>query len=243
MAIWISCIGSRVLLVSLIPHPTNSVILIPTPHPTPPYPLDDRPLSTHLYILISSVLSLSPRSHVVGTLDLVRQPLLPPTSTMTHHPTLASVDSIPILRSSASTWSFVLLALLALLAWSRQTKCRDSRDGLAILNAPKWFEIKLLKQAHFLVKGIEELARARALSRGRPFRLLTNSREIVVLPPSYAEVLADEDRLSFAKYFADVCAGCTVRFLFPDVSVLIQSSSLFPFIFSVFIGLLWINAS
>ncbi|KAG6112407.1 hypothetical protein E4U14_002091 [Claviceps sp. LM454 group G7] len=126
---------------------------------------------------------------------------------MPHHPALVSVDSITVLQSSAPTWSFVLLALLALLAWSRQAKCCDSRDGLAVLNAPKWFEIKLLKQVHFLVNGIEELARARASSRGRPFRLLTNSREIVVLPPSYAEVLADEDRLSFAKYFADEFDG------------------------------------
>lgn len=133
---------------------------------------------------------------------------------MPHHPALASVDSIPVLRSSASTWPFVLLALLALLAWYRQAKCRDSRDGLAVLNAPKWFEMKLFKQVYFLVNGTEELARARCLSHGRPFRLLTNSREIVVLPPSYAEVLADEDRLSFAKYFADVCAGCTVRSFF-----------------------------
>lgn len=96
---------------------------------------------------------------------------------------------------------FVLLALLAL--YYRTTR-QDSRGDFPVLNSPKWYELKIVKQARFLFNGIDELAKARRSSKGKPFRLLTNSREIIVLPPSYADFLVTEDRLSFAKYFADV---------------------------------------
>lgn len=99
---------------------------------------------------------------------------------------------------------FVLLALLAL--YYRTTR-QDSRGDFPVLNSPKWYELKIVKQARFLFNGIDELAKARRSSKGKPFRLLTNSREIIVLPPSYADFLVTEDRLSFAKYFADEFDG------------------------------------
>ncbi|KAK2603480.1 hypothetical protein QQS21_004340 [Conoideocrella luteorostrata] len=121
----------------------------------------------------------------------------------------ASVDSI-----AEVTWlqqfqpsrllPFVVLALLAL--YFRSTP-PDHRLDCPLLNPPKWYELKFVKQVQFLFHGIDELAKARCLSKGNPFRLLTNSREIVVLPPSYAEVLNTEDRLSFATYFAEEFNG------------------------------------
>jgi hypothetical protein len=102
---------------------------------------------------------------------------------------------------------FGLLALIALCLRSAIPGQQARRFVLA--NPPKWYELKLIKQIRFLFNGIDELDKARHLAHGSPFSLLTNSREIIVLPPSYAEVLATEDRLSFARYFADVCvAGC-----------------------------------
>ncbi|KAG6038786.1 hypothetical protein E4U41_003670 [Claviceps citrina] len=121
---------------------------------------------------------------------------------------MESLDSIdngrPHVFRAEHLLSLVLLALLALYHWTWR---RDFPDDFPALNSPKWYELKIVKQVRFLSNGIEELAKARCSSKGNPFRLLTNSREIVVLPPSYANVLANEDRLSFARYFADEFDG------------------------------------
>ncbi|KAG5921591.1 hypothetical protein E4U42_005786 [Claviceps africana] len=110
-----------------------------------------------------------------------------------------------ILRADHLLPLVLLLVVLAL--YRHRTARRGLRDDVAALNSPKWYELKIVKQVRFLSNGIRELARARRLSQGSPFRLLTNTREIVVLPPSYADLLAYEDRLSFAKYFADEFDG------------------------------------
>lgn len=110
---------------------------------------------------------------------------------------------LPVLRAGHLLPLTLLVLLLAL--YHRAAR-RDFRDDFPALNSPRWYESKIVKQLRFLSNGIEELAKARCLSKGNPFRLLTNSREIVVLPPSYADILVNEERLSFAKYFADVCA-------------------------------------
>lgn len=104
---------------------------------------------------------------------------------------------------------FVLLALVAL--FFRPTSRTKQKSDFPLLNPVRWYELKIVKQVLFLFNGIDELARARDSSEGNPFRLLTNSREIIVLPPSYAEALNTEDRLSFAKYFADVRCATRIR--------------------------------
>ncbi|KAG5950790.1 hypothetical protein E4U53_004388 [Claviceps sorghi] len=101
----------------------------------------------------------------------------------------------------------LVLLVVVLVLYRHRTARRGFRDDFSALNSPKWYELKIVKQLCFLSNGIHELARARCLSQGDPFRLLTNTREIVVLPPSYADILANEDRLSFAKYFADEFDG------------------------------------
>ncbi|KAG6008046.1 hypothetical protein E4U21_005059 [Claviceps maximensis] len=103
-------------------------------------------------------------------------------------------------------WSMYASASASASASAAFTR-RNFRDSFSPLNSPKWYELKFVKQVRFLSNGIQELAKARCLSNGKPFRLLTNSREIVVLPPSYADILINEDRLSFAKYFADEFDG------------------------------------
>ncbi|KAG5991577.1 hypothetical protein E4U43_003997, partial [Claviceps pusilla] len=111
---------------------------------------------------------------------------------------------LPVLRASHLLPLALLVLLLAL--YHRPAR-RHFRDDFPALNSPRWYESKIVKQLRFLSNGIEELAKARCLSKGNPFRLLTNSREIVVLPPSYADILVNEERLSFAKYFADEFDG------------------------------------
>lgn len=105
--------------------------------------------------------------------------------------------------------AFAFLALVALFFRTRSRT--NQKSDFPLLNPTKWYQLKIVKQVQFLFSGIDELSRARDISKGNPFRLLTNSREIIVLPPSYAEALNTEDRLSFAKYFADVCCATCIR--------------------------------
>ncbi|KAH0600194.1 hypothetical protein MHUMG1_01190 [Metarhizium humberi] len=124
---------------------------------------------------------------------------------------LGSIDPVPLSEPPsyhlhcARLWAFVLLALVAL--YLRMSRHAQQNADFTLANPPKWYELKIVKQIHFLFNGISELDKAREKANGNPFRLLTNSREIIVLPPSYAEVLNAEDRLSFAKYFADEFDG------------------------------------
>ncbi|OAA39998.1 cytochrome P450 monooxygenase [Metarhizium rileyi] len=102
-------------------------------------------------------------------------------------------------------WASVLLVLIAL--YFRISSHVQHDCDFALANPPRWYELKIIKQFQFLFNGISELNKARDMAKGKPFRLLTNSREVIVLPPSYAEVLNTEARLSFARYFADEFDG------------------------------------
>ncbi|KHO01442.1 cytochrome P450 monooxygenase [Metarhizium album ARSEF 1941] len=120
---------------------------------------------------------------------------------------LGSMDSLldPHDPHFGRLWAFVLLAIIAL-SFRLSTQPRQNCD-FTLANPPKWYELKIFKQIQFLFNGINELDKAREQANGKPFRLLTNSREIIVLPPAYAEVLHADNRLSFAKYFADEFDG------------------------------------
>ncbi|KAG5979292.1 hypothetical protein E4U55_005332 [Claviceps digitariae] len=130
-----------------------------------------------------------------------------PLQTVLVSESIDSIDDGHLLHVLRAYHLLPLVLLVVLLALYHRTSRRDFRDDFPALNSPKWYELKIVKQLRFLSNGIQELARARCSSNGNPFRLLTNSREIIVLPPSYADILVNEDRLSFAKYFADEFDG------------------------------------
>ncbi|UQC91170.1 ent-kaurene oxidase [Colletotrichum lupini] len=71
-------------------------------------------------------------------------------------------------------------------------------DDLPLLQPPpKWFRPTFLAQIEFFKTGKELIARGRATLRDKPYKVLAESGEIIVLPTRFANVIRNEEGLSF----------------------------------------------
>ncbi|KAJ3940419.1 uncharacterized protein N0V96_009417 [Colletotrichum fioriniae] len=74
----------------------------------------------------------------------------------------------------------------------------SKHDDLPLLQPPpKWFRPTFLAQIEFFKIGKELIAKGRATLSGKPYKVLTESGEILVLPTRFANVIRNEEGLSF----------------------------------------------
>lgn len=108
-------------------------------------------------------------------------------------PAANSHGKLPILIT-ASLFILVLVSLTFL----------QNKSKYPLVNGPSWFQLRLFKQLDFIQNGMEIFERSRKRFAGKPFRMLTEVGEVIVLPPSYAHDIRNEPGLSFGKAIAQV---------------------------------------
>lgn len=107
------------------------------------------------------------------------------------------------LSSTPAAW--LGLALVALLAASIFfIPKKVSSSNIPLINPKKFYDLGGIRAKIAFVFGARQLL-ALGVGTGRPFRLLTDLGEIVVLPARYAIEIRSDPRLSFSEVIAQVC--------------------------------------
>ncbi|KAF6781832.1 cytochrome p450 monooxygenase [Colletotrichum musicola] len=95
--------------------------------------------------------------------------------------------------------SAVMTVVLLVIALPLVTKYFQVKTSLPLVNPPKWFQLRAQKELGFLEDGMETLRNSRAKHPNKPFRILTELGEIIVLPPEFAQTIRNLTTLNFRK--------------------------------------------
>ena len=93
---------------------------------------------------------------------------------------------------------FLALALSSLLLFP------DRERNIPLINKPAWWQLSIIKKLEFLKTGVDVLDKSRAKSQGKPFRILTELGEMIVLPNRYANEIRNNLDLDFRKAIMNV---------------------------------------
>jgi hypothetical protein len=95
----------------------------------------------------------------------------------------------------------VSLAVVALISFVIIT---SNKSKIPLANPPDHFQTAFSRQVEFITHGLKVLENARKRYGKQPYRLITNAGEMLVLPPSYAQMIRNEKALHFGTTFAQV---------------------------------------
>ncbi|KAK6222141.1 cytochrome P450 [Colletotrichum tabaci] len=105
-------------------------------------------------------------------------------------------------------YGYVVVTILFVVSWKafasrNRNTSKASLRSLPILDQGKWWDLFNLKPIlNFYLDGRRALKQAIDQADGKPFRILGPGRELVVLPPDYAEEIRNDKRLDFSKVVA-----------------------------------------
>ncbi|KAI8941464.1 hypothetical protein NX059_002683 [Plenodomus lindquistii] len=94
--------------------------------------------------------------------------------------------------------SLVVTAFLAVLI-AFLLAFREEKSQYPLANPPGWFQTRLSKQIEFFRKGLDIVEEARKKYGDKPYRLITEQGEVLVLPPAYAQEIRNVQSLSFSR--------------------------------------------
>jgi hypothetical protein len=87
----------------------------------------------------------------------------------------------------------ISLGVLAVLCFAAITH----RSKVPLVNPPRWYQIGLVKRFEFMKDGRKTIHDARKRYGKQPYRVLTDTGELLVLPPDYSITIRNENGLSF----------------------------------------------
>lgn len=110
-----------------------------------------------------------------------------------------------LVSTSAAWLGTALMALLAARVFfkSKKTSSSSSSSNIPLINPRKYYDLGGIRAKLAFVFGARQLL-ALGVGTGRPFRLLTDLGEIIVLPAQYAIEIRSDPRLSFSEVIAQV---------------------------------------
>ena len=112
--------------------------------------------------------------------------------------------------STPAAWlGTTLVALLAtsvFLLSSKKTTGSSSNNNMPLINPRRFYDLGGIRAKLSFVFGARGLL-ALGVRTGRPFRLLTDLGEMIVLPARYANEIRNDPRLSFSEVIVQVCRG------------------------------------
>ena len=109
-------------------------------------------------------------------------------------------------QSIPTAWlGTTLVALLAtcLFFMSRKATSSSSSTNMPLMNPPRFYDLGGIRAKLSFVFGARQLL-ALGARTGRPFRLLTDLGEMIVLPARYAHEIRNDPRLSFSEVIVQV---------------------------------------
>ena len=96
-----------------------------------------------------------------------------------------------------------LVALLATCVFFMSRKASSSSGTMPLMNPPRFYDLGGIRAKLSFVFGARQLL-ALGARTGRPFRLLTDLGEMIVLPARYAHEIRNDPRLSFSEVIVQV---------------------------------------
>ncbi|CAN9356631.1 unnamed protein product [Alternaria alternata] len=110
--------------------------------------------------------------------------------------------SMPII----TTVSLGVVALISLVIIA------SNKSKIPLANPPDRFKTAFSRQLEFITHGLDVVENARKRYGKQPYRLITNVGEMLVLPPSYAQIIRNEKSLHFGTTFAQDFHGYLTGF-------------------------------
>lgn len=108
-----------------------------------------------------------------------------------------------VFNLDATAWSKTLIATVGVTILSLfLISLWPDKSGYPLVNPPRLFQPQVFKKLEFLQNGIHTLYEAKKKYAGRPFRMITELGEILVLSPSHIQMMRNEADLSFSEVIA-----------------------------------------
>ncbi|KAK1624614.1 cytochrome P450 [Colletotrichum phormii] len=99
-------------------------------------------------------------------------------------------------NSTIQPYGYIATAVLVII-FSLLLKVSKHDDLPLFQPTPKWFRPTFLAQMDFFKTGKDLIAKGRATLPDKPYKVLSESGEILVLPPRFANVIRNEEGLDF----------------------------------------------
>ncbi|PSN67367.1 cytochrome P450 monooxygenase-like protein [Corynespora cassiicola Philippines] len=77
-------------------------------------------------------------------------------------------------------------------------KFLTKKSNAVLVNAPNWFQPKILKQIEFIKHGKDIFSKGKEYYGNKGFMMVTNVGELVTLPTEFANIIRNDERFSFA---------------------------------------------
>ena len=101
-----------------------------------------------------------------------------------------------IISDLAIHWfGFLFITTSVLLVHAYYTR----KSPYSLANPPRFFQFRAIKQLEYITDSVNIISEARARCGKKPFRLLTELGQLIVLPNAYAHIIRNEPLLSFAS--------------------------------------------
>ena len=97
-----------------------------------------------------------------------------------------------------------LVVLVAASVFFMSKRTTSSSSDLPLINSKKFYDLGGIRAKLAFVFGARSLL-ALGARTGRPFRMLTDLGEIIVLPARYGHEIRSDSRLSFSEVIVQVC--------------------------------------
>lgn len=94
----------------------------------------------------------------------------------------------------------VTLAIVAAITYA----IVSNKSKYPLANPPKWFETRLSKQLEFAKNGRKIIEEARKRYGNKPYRLLMDIGEYIVIPANRTDIIRTEKELSFGHAIGQV---------------------------------------
>ena len=107
------------------------------------------------------------------------------------------------LSSISAPWSGTILVALLALSFFSMSKKTTSISNFPLINPKKFYDLGGIRAKLTFVFSARRLL-ALGVRTGRPFRLLTDLGEMIVLPARYANEIRSDPRLSFSEVIEQV---------------------------------------
>ena len=115
-----------------------------------------------------------------------------------------NAPSIPTTACLGTTLVALLLTCLFFISRKASTTTTSINNTIPLMNPPRFHDIFGIRAKLSFVFGARRLL-AQGARTGRPFRLLTDLGEMIVLPARYANEIRNDPRLSFSEVIVQVC--------------------------------------
>lgn len=93
----------------------------------------------------------------------------------------------------------IAVTVLSIVLISAVVGVFGTKNTIPLANPPAWSQLRFQKQLGFLREGMDIINSSRRQYFGKPFRILNELGESIVLPPDFAHSIRNDSSLNFRK--------------------------------------------